>query len=68
MIKGNYQSYMRKKNIISVERLEIITYQIRTFRKPNILYIKSVITEHTETSRKLSQTMIQAKMWVIIIV
>ena len=47
--KEHYQSFMIKKNK-SVKQSEIITYQPKTFQIPNIVDIKSVITEHPETS------------------
>ena len=44
---------MKKKNTESGKQSEIITYQPNTFEKPNIVDIKSVITEHSKTSHKL---------------
>ena len=52
--KEHYQSTIRKKNSKSVEITE-------TFKNPNIVDIKSVITEHPETSHKLSKTIRQAE-------
>ena len=52
--KEHYQSRIRKKNTKSVEITE-------TFENPNIVDIKSVITEHPETSHKLSKTIRQAE-------
>ena len=52
--KEHYQSIIRKKNTKSVEITE-------TFKNPNIVDIKSVITEHPETSHKLSKTIRQAE-------
>ena len=52
--KEHYQSIIRKKNTKSVELTE-------TFKNPNIVDIKSVITEHPETSHKLSKTIRQAE-------
>ena len=52
--KEHYQSLIRKKNTKSVEITE-------TFENPNIVDIKSVITEHPETSHKLSKTIRQAE-------
>ena len=51
--KEHYQSFIRKKNTKSVKQSEIITYQPKTFENPNIVDIKSVITEHPKTSHKL---------------
>ena len=47
--KGHYQSSMTKKNRKSVKQSEIITYQSKTFKNPNTIDIKSVITEHPKT-------------------
>ena len=47
--KEHYQSFIRKKNTKSVKQSEIITYQPKTFENPNIVDIKSVITEHPKT-------------------
>ena len=44
-VKENYQSFLRKKNRESVEQSGIVTYQPKTFKNPNIVDIKSVITE-----------------------
>ena len=49
--KEHYQSFIRKKNTKS----EILTYQPKTFRNPDVFDIKSVITEHPGTSHKLSK-------------
>ena len=46
----------RKKNRKSVKQSEIITYQPKTFKIPNIVDTKSVIAEHPKTSHKLSKT------------
>ena len=54
--KEHYQSFIRKKNRKSVKQSEIITYQSKTFKNPNIVDIKSVITEHPKTSHKLFKT------------
>ena len=54
--KDHYQSFIRKKNIKSVKQSEIITDQPKTFESPNIVDIKSVITEHPKTPDKLSNT------------
>ena len=39
----------------------MITYQPKTFENPNIFDIKSIITEHSKTSHKLSKTIRQTK-------
>ena len=44
--KKHYQSFLTKKNTKLVKQSEIITYQPNTFKNPNIVDIKSVITEH----------------------
>ena len=44
--KEHYQSFIRKKNTKSVKKSQIITYQLKTFDKANIVDIKSVITKH----------------------
>ena len=59
--KEHHQSFIRKKNRKSVKQSEIITYQPKTFQNPNIVDIKSVITEHPKTSHKLSKTIRQAE-------
>ena len=59
--KKHYQSFIRKKNKKLVNQSKIITYQPKTFEIPNIVDIKSVITEHPKTSYKLSKTTRQAK-------
>ena len=46
----------RKKNIKSVKQSEIISYQPKKSKNPNIVDIKSNITEHPKTSHKLSKT------------
>ena len=51
--KEHYTSFLRKKNRKSVKQSEIITYQPKTFKNPNIVDIKSVLTEHPKTSHKL---------------
>ena len=45
--KEPYQMFIRKRNMKSVQKSEIITYQPKTFKKPNITDIKSVITDHS---------------------
>ena len=54
--KEHYESFLRKKNRKLVKQPGIITYQLKTFGKPNIYDIKSVITEHPEASHKLTKT------------
>ena len=49
--KEHCQSFIRKKNTKS----EILTYQPKTFKNPDVVDIKSVITEHPKTSHKLSK-------------
>ena len=51
--KEQYQSFIIKKNRKSVKQSEIITYQLKTF---DIFDIKSVNTEHSNTSHKLFKT------------
>ena len=57
----HYQSLLIKKNRKSLKQSEIISYQPKTFENPNITDIKSVITEHPNTSHKLSKTIGQAE-------
>ena len=57
--KKHYQSFLRKKNTKSVKQSEIISYQPNTYS--NIVDIKSVITEHSKTSRKLAKSIRQAE-------
>ena len=59
--KKHYQSFIRKKNRKSIKQSEIITYQLKTFESPNIVDIKSVITEHLESLHKLSRTIRRAE-------
>ena len=59
--KEHYQSFIKKKNTKSVNQSEVITYQLKTFEKPNFVDIKSVITEHPIISHKLSKTIRQGK-------
>ena len=54
--KEQEQPFLRKKNKNPLKQSEIITYKPKTFRNPNIVDIKSVITEHPKTSHKLSKT------------
>ena len=61
--KKHFQAFIRKKNTKSVKQSEIITYQLKTFENSNIADIKSVITEHPNTSHshKWSNTIWQAE-------
>ena len=59
--KEHYQSFIKKENTKSVKQSEIVTYQQKTFEKPNIVYIKSIITEQPKTSHKLSKAIKQAE-------
>ena len=54
--KYHDQSFLTKKNTKLVKQSEIITYQPNTFKNPNIVDTKSVITEHPKTSHKLCKT------------
>ena len=56
-----YQSFVRKKNTKSVKQSETITNQPKTFENPNIVDIKSVITEYPKTLYKLSKTIRQVE-------
>ena len=47
-----YQSFIVTKNRKSAKQLEIITYQPKLF---DIVDIKSIFTEHSKTSQKLSK-------------
>ena len=49
------------RNRSSIKQLEIITYQQQTFQNPNIVDIKSVITEHPKIAHKLSKTIRKTK-------
>ena len=55
-VKEHYQSFIRKKNTKSIKQAKIITYQPKTFENPNIVDIKSAITEHPKTSHISSKT------------
>ena len=55
--KEHYQSFIRKKNTKS----ETITYQPKTFEKPNIFDVKSVITEHPKCLHKLANNLKHAE-------
>ena len=56
--KEHYKTFLKKKNKISLKQSKIITYQPKTF---DTVDIKSDITEHPKTSRKLSKTIRQAE-------
>ena len=49
-----------KKDTKSIKKLEIIAYQPKTFENPNIVDIKSVITEHSK-SLELFKTITHAE-------
>ena len=53
--KEYYLSFIRKKNTKSVKQSEIITYQPKPFENPNIVLIKSVVTEYPKALHKLSK-------------
>ena len=53
--KQHYQIFIRRKSRKSVKHSKI-----KTFENPNLVDIKSVITEHTKASHKLSKTVRQA--------
>ena len=59
--KEHYQSFLKKKSRKSVKQSEIITYQPKTFKNPNIVDIKPVVTEYPEPSHKLLKTIRQAE-------
>ena len=60
--KEHYQSFIRKKKYTkSVKQWKIIAYFPKIFESPNIINIKSVITEHPKNSHKLSKTIRQAE-------
>ena len=50
MLKNANQSFIKKKNTKSVKQSEIITYQPDTVENPNIVDIKSVITNTPKNS------------------
>ena len=60
IVKGRYQSFIRKKNRKSVKQSKIITYQPKPFENSNIVDIKSVLTQHPKSSHKLSNNIRQA--------
>ena len=49
------------KKLKSVKQSEIITNQPTIFEKPNIIFIKLVITEHPKLLQKLSKTIKKAE-------
>ena len=57
----HYQSFIRKKATKSKKQSNIITFEPKTFKNPNPVDVKSVITENAKTSRTLSKTMRQAE-------
>ena len=59
--KKHNQLFIRKKNIKSVKQSKIITQLPKTFENQNIVDIKSVITEHPKSSRKLSKSIRQSE-------
>ena len=56
--KDNYESFLKKKNRNLVKQSKTITQQPKHFDNVNII---SVITEHPNTSHKLSKTIKQAE-------
>ena len=61
--KEHYQSFIRNKSTKSVKQSKIITYEPKPFENPNIVDIKSVITEHPKTSHKLSKKYKKSKIF-----
>ena len=59
--KEHYQSFIKKKNTISVKQSKIVTHQPKTFQNASIVDIISIITEHPNTSHKLSTAIRQAE-------
>ena len=59
--KGHYQPFIRQNPTKSVNQSKIITQQPKTFKDPNIIDTKSVITEDPKTSHKLFKTLRQAE-------
>ena len=53
--KQHYQLFVRRKSRKSVK-----PSKIKTFENPNLVDIKSIITEHPKASHKLSKTIRQA--------
>ena len=60
MMKNTINNLL-KKNTKWVKQPKIIAYQPKTVENPNIVDIKSIITEHPKTSHKSSKTIRQAK-------
>ena len=58
--KEHYHLFIRNKSTKLVKQ-KIITYYPKTYENPNIVDIKSVITEYPKTSHKLSKTIRQAE-------
>ena len=56
--KEHYQPSMTKRNRKSVKQSEIITYQPKTFKNPNIVDIESFMIE---TLHRLSKTIREGK-------
>ena len=60
--KEHYKLFMKKESTKSGKQSEVIIYERKTFKNPNIVDIKSIIIEHPKnfirehpkTSRKLS--------------
>ena len=46
--KEHCESFIRKKTTKSVKQSELIPYQQKSFKNPNIADIKSVTTEHSK--------------------
>ena len=57
----HYQSFIRKRKTKSVKQSKTTSQQPKSFENPNIIYIKSVITEHPKTSHKSSKIKRQAE-------
>ena len=49
----NAINFYKVENTKSVKQWKIITYQLKTFEKPNTIDIISAITQHPKTSYKL---------------
>ena len=59
--KEQYQLFIRENPTKSVKQSEAIAYQPKTFKNPNIVDIKSIITEYPKASHKLSKTIRQTE-------
>ena len=59
--KEHYKSFILKESRKSAKQSETIIYQPRTIKNPDIVDIKSIITEHPKNSHKLSRTIRQAE-------